>query len=353
MNTVFTNLINKQAFIAVGMSIAIFASSVVSAHAADIQRLAKMENQLTNASMIVSSLLSKLAPQGEVKGVTTGTTAQELQIQIAALRNQISILGGAQKIEVPSVKSTSASSSANGYLKPLRPECRLMSSKLTKESVSKGAELSGSKSSDCKGNELARLMASQKEVDAKIVELQAKSAQIKARIAQIKSTGSTTVPVATTGPVFKSLGNEAVVVTNSASTATDDAGRFTAKFEITANDSDVYVPQTTIDGGIAGASAVWGVGYSISQGDGKESRPGSRTATLDSTADKSGNFFVINEGETASFTLTAVFDPTVAGMYQLQLGALNWAATPSTVGLKQVQFKPAANFVTNKIQISN
>jgi hypothetical protein len=156
---------------------------------------------------------------------------------------------------------------------------------------------------------------------------------------------------ATTGPVIKSLGNEAVLVTNSDSTVTDDAGRFTAKFSITANDSDVYVPAVAIDGGIAGTPAVWGVGYSISLGDGKESRPGTRTAALSSTADKDGSFFVIPEGETKGFTLSVSFDPLAAGAYQLQLGALNWAPTPSSVGMKQVQFQPAADFKTKLLVI--
>lgn len=195
MNFVFTNLFNKQTLIAVGMSIAIFASSVVSAHAADTKSIAKMENQLNSAVIAVSSLIAKLTPQGEVLGVTANTTAEELQIQIATLKNQISILGGAPKMEDPSRSGTSASSTRLGDMKAFHPECRRTLSKSDKSFTSSdsASETKISKGKDCKGNELARLMAAQKEVDARIVQLQAKSAQIKARIAEIKSTGSTTL----------------------------------------------------------------------------------------------------------------------------------------------------------------
>lgn len=195
MNFVFTNLFNKQTLIAVGMSIAIFACSVVSAHAADTKSIAKMENQLNSAVIAVSSLIAKLTPQGEVLGVTANTTAEELQIQIATLKNQISILGGAPKMEDPSRSGTSASSTRLGDMKAFHPECRRTLSKSDKSFTSSdsASETKISKGKDCKGNELARLMAAQKEVDARIVQLQAKSAQIKARIAEIKSTGSTTL----------------------------------------------------------------------------------------------------------------------------------------------------------------
>lgn len=386
MNTLFIPTVQKRIAFTALFVMMWFGATALSAHAStDTDRFAQMEAQLGEATIILNALLASL-PAGDVLGVATtaidvsltpskdknvitlqaqlralmlqrdnlNKKVAEINTQIVVLRDKI------QKITKPTpLKPTPR---FNGYSAPGTPLVTVSAVFGAPKRISSviGPVLLGKINWGDAGDSesvFALVTGTQMFVNLKhtykapgtytitLTDLNGKTATQKVAINQVTEDEM--------GPVFESAGNEAVVIKNSESTATDDAGRFTAKFELTANDTDVYVPAVVIDGGVSGNPLNWGIAYSISAGDGKESRPGTRTATLSSTADKSGNFFVINEGETRGFTLSALFDPTVAGVYELQLGALNWAATANAIGMKQVQFTPQANFVTNKIQISN
>jgi hypothetical protein len=104
--------------------------------------------------------------------------------------------------------------------------------------------------------------------------------------------------------------------------STDDSGEFIIKFEVTATDSDVYVPRTA--GRDFTNSKSNGVNFGVYNATYIDVTTGSTTQTLTSTADIEGAYFVVQEGETETFTVIVNFDPATPGFYRVGLKSLNW-----------------------------
>ena len=195
-------------------------------------------------------------------------------------------------------------------------------------------------------NEVAKLLSNRETIDQKISSLQTKIDELQAKINQIVAGGSgsgSTTP--RTNSVFTLTSSEETVLINNVATTSDDLGQFTLKFDATAAGDDITVPAKAAQVG----STTEGVLYQvIDAATGKPAKKGTYTASLFSSADRTGTMYVVNEGETESFTVTVMFDPTVTGMYKVQLVSL----VTSTSGPK-FAFKPAADFSSDALMITN
>lgn len=98
-------------------------------------------------------------------------------------------------------------------------------------------------------------------------------------------------------------------------------GRFVIKYDVTALDSDIYIPQN--------ASVQKGVGATyVVLGD--PSFKGSSNASLTSTADLSNGYFLVDEGDSESFYLTVTLDPNSTGSYRVGLTQVGYATSRKT-----------------------
>lgn len=307
MNTIAFKSNGTKAFLTILFTIGLFITSTMQSHAAqNSDAIQHMEGQLNVAEKVLTSMMAMFTPQGEVLGVST--TSPDRQAQIDALRAKISRLNA----------STST--------KPVvRTECGLSMIKSGKDN--KGSVVSSvaksEKSGECKGNELARLIAAQKEIDVRIVQLQAKSSQIKARIAAITAhtgTGSTTPKNA----LLVSYVNDAVVaVENDDTITTDNAADFTLKFSVQSTGSSVYLPF----GATSSSALVDGVKYEIvDTNTNAVVTTGVAISGLTASPGQMTNSWKVG-GSNGQFTLTANYDPTVAGSYKLRLAKVNFASS--------------------------
>lgn len=100
--------------------------------------------------------------------------------------------------------------------------------------------------------------------------------------------------------------------------ATNDYATFTIDFEVTAFEQDVYIPTDVA------TATTWEV---QNQSGTDLSGTGTSTPILDSTADVDGDYFVVNEGQTETFTLEVTYLPGVANQAaRLQLLTVEYAA---------------------------
>jgi hypothetical protein len=102
---------------------------------------------------------------------------------------------------------------------------------------------------------------------------------------------------------------------------TDDEGVFTISFEVTAFETDIYVNKSAASGTAMGTA---GASFLVEDSNGNPVGAGTSSASLTSTADTDGTRFIVEEGETETFTLTVEYDPATAAFYQLQLYSLNF-----------------------------
>lgn len=98
-------------------------------------------------------------------------------------------------------------------------------------------------------------------------------------------------------------------------------GTFTIKFDLTASDTDLYIPATV--------GTKNDPGFEVRLGSVKSNNPatmnsGVIAATVYSTASKSSNHFVLPEGETETFTVTATLNPVETGDYLMHLDVVNY-----------------------------
>ena len=77
---------------------------------------------------------------------------------------------------------------------------------------------------------------------------------------------------------------------------------------------------------------------------------GTSTASLSSTADTQGTQFLVNEGNTETFTLTVEYDPLVAGFFGVQIYSLNFAVTGVNPTTQQLA-TPIEDFETDPLSI--
>lgn len=118
-------------------------------------------------------------------------------------------------------------------------------------------------------------------------------------------------------------------------------GVYTIAFDVTAIEGDYYVKRTastSVD------TTTGGVGFSINGG----SDFTTVSATLSSTAKESlSGVYVVREGETETFTLMVVLDPTIAGMYNVGLTNIVYSTnTTGITGSESYALTPSQKFRT-------
>lgn len=124
-------------------------------------------------------------------------------------------------------------------------------------------------------------------------------------------------------------------------------GVFEIEFEATALEGDFYIRELATNG--AQNTAV-GVAYEVAGPDGAQI-----SAALTSTADKDTNgVYTVRDGETESFTLTVIIDPTLAGLYRVTLREVNYSANSNgTDATKSPELLPESDYRTNFVAINN
>ena len=98
---------------------------------------------------------------------------------------------------------------------------------------------------------------------------------------------------------------------NDDETSDDDVGFFTLVVDVTAIDENAYIPRTPV------RDAETGYSYDVVSQGGDSAVASEIVGVLGSTAAQEDGFFRIDEGETESFTLQVIFDPTVTGTYKV------------------------------------
>jgi len=169
-------------------------------------------------------------------------------------------------------------------------------------------------------------------------------AQIDALILEIQISQLLNVVVTPDKPMIEYVDEETSLIVDAAS-STNNKGEFILQFDVTAVDSDMYVPKTAARG-----VKVAGANYRIIGSDGKAVAAGTATGGLSSSADVDGDYYVVQEGETESFSLMVVYNPLTAGFYKLGLTRVNWNDTMAAPDMK-LPAAPAADFETDNINI--
>ena len=119
--------------------------------------------------------------------------------------------------------------------------------------------------------------------------------------------------------------------TNSASVQTvntttgQQKGSFTLRFSITANGDDVYVPKAVATTDSA-SNASAGV---IVDTDLNSDAPQDSPAIMTSSAQTNGNYYVVREGATETFTVTVSITPSTSGFYQVGLDKVRFTDAPA------------------------
>jgi hypothetical protein len=132
-------------------------------------------------------------------------------------------------------------------------------------------------------------------------------------------------------------------------------GNFTVKFDVTAFDNDVYVPQGTMQGGLFNNNLA-GVNYVIYDSNGNaiaSTTATSTSASLTSSGDVDtvNNYFVIRQGETKTLTLSVTYDPLVAGYYSVGVYGVNFNTTNAVGATTQQLALPTADYKTDPLNI--
>ncbi len=118
---------------------------------------------------------------------------------------------------------------------------------------------------------------------------------------------------------------------NDDETSDDDVGFYTLVVDVTAIDENAYIARTAFRDQEAGYS------YDVLDQNGAPASAAEVVGVLGSTADQEDGFFRIDEGETESFTLQVIFDPTVTGAYQVVVLGSGFNMAPDVAN----QFKAA------------
>ncbi len=138
-------------------------------------------------------------------------------------------------------------------------------------------------------------------------------------------------------------------------TAGGEEATFTVRFEVAAFDEDIYIPL----GATTATSSVDtddGVAYTIENSDGDEIMlggiDGSTNAVVSSTANTSGSYYIVRDGETESFTLTVTLAPNNDGYYRLQLYGVNYNVGAEAAADTMQRAIPAVDFETDYANIN-
>lgn len=176
----------------------------------------------------------------------------------------------------------------------------------------------------------SKLVEQQEVIEGKINQLMIDALMLQIKIQQILDN-----PVATSSvKASVSIPAESVETSTESSGENDNIGTFTISYEVTAVDADIYMLTTATKSGKAGAN------YRLTGG-ASSTVAGTQSATLTSTAEKDGSMYMIEEGETETFTLTVSFDPTTTGEYRLELVNAQWATAAGATTFKKTSLNNA------------
>ncbi len=100
--------------------------------------------------------------------------------------------------------------------------------------------------------------------------------------------------------------------------ATNDYATYEMKVKVTAFEQDVYIS----------TAAATSIAYTLEDSSAVAAPAGTRTPTLSSTADEQGGYFLVNEGDTETFTFTVTYVPGAANeANRMQLDTISFAPT--------------------------
>lgn len=150
----------------------------------------------------------------------------------------------------------------------------------------------------------------------------------------------------TEGVIIEPGDTETQHVENDESSTTDDEGIFTIEFEVTAFETDVYIDDNAASGTVENNT---GVNFLVKSG-GSVATTDSQSSDLDSSASLESGRFLVNEGETETFTLTVVIDPATAGFHKVELYSVNWNSTNDDADEQQLA-TPVEDFDTGSLNI--
>lgn len=156
------------------------------------------------------------------------------------------------------------------------------------------------------------------------------------------SASSETHTIALTGIAVEGVSTSQTVVTPG-SDASATYGTYTVKFDVTALEEDAYIGTTTATSGTVGVT------YTI----GGSTFTGSESAIISSTADRENGFFVIDEGETETFTLTVTLNPDAAGTFDVRLDTIRFNESASFTGSTTYSVGNHTDFRTDPVYIAN
>lgn len=124
-------------------------------------------------------------------------------------------------------------------------------------------------------------------------------------------------------------------------------GTYTIKFDVTADEDDpIYVDDTA-----SNSSSTAAVVFNILG----SSYTGTTSATLVSTADMTSGVYRVDAGDTETFTLTVVLDPSAAGQYRVEVDTVRYGTSTgaSAYALTYDVSTDDADFETDNINIPN
>jgi len=152
----------------------------------------------------------------------------------------------------------------------------------------------------------------------------------------------------------KSLPTPTIKDTNGDS-AGGELGLYKMTFDVTAFENDIYVP-TGATNATSSVTKDKGVVYTMEDSTGvammlNGAGLASTSAVYSSTATKSGNYYVINQGETKTFTLDITFTPTATGYYTAQLYGVNYKAGSEAAADTMQLAIPVGDFETSSLYI--
>jgi len=157
------------------------------------------------------------------------------------------------------------------------------------------------------------------------------------------SANSAVHTIALTGTNVEAISTSQSVVTPG-SNASDTYGTYTIRFDVEAIDEDAYIGTTVAESGTVGAT------YNING----NSFSGSQTAVLSSTADTSGGFYVVDEGDSETFTLLVTLNPSTARTFSVELDSIRFNESASFTGSTVFNIDASnQNFETDPIYIAN
>lgn len=151
----------------------------------------------------------------------------------------------------------------------------------------------------------------------------------------------------TSGAILEAGTMSQVIKANTDVTTADDEGVFKIEFDVTAFEDDLYIEDSEPTRGTVESNR--GVNYQILLG-GVVATSGIAVATLDSDAELEAGRFLVQEGNTETFTLTVEFDPSVTGSYKLQLYSLNFNTVNADANTQQ-RANPEEDYDTNSLTI--